>query len=130
VTIPISLILYIIYIACLPTPHKAIIRGFLVLFHIDMWSPFTIYHHLNLLPSPFPLQLVALPHTHCTYFTVVIFITNIWVNIQRGVSMQCGCALVWSVQSLLILFLTPLPPIPSFSIAFNIHSYILYLHIL
>jgi hypothetical protein len=34
----------------LPTPLKAIARGFLVLFHIGIWSPSAIYRHLNLLP--------------------------------------------------------------------------------
>jgi hypothetical protein len=36
----------------------------------------------------------------------------------------CACALLWSIQSLRILSLTPL-----FSTAFNTHLYILYLHI-
>jgi hypothetical protein len=40
------------------------------------------------------------------------------------------CALLWSVQSLRILTLTPLPPTPHFSTSFNTHSYILHLHIL
>jgi hypothetical protein len=49
VTILIRLILYIIYIAPiiphpnhLPTPLKATARGFIVLFHIGIWSPSTI----------------------------------------------------------------------------------------
>jgi hypothetical protein len=61
VTNPIRLVLYIISIAPItsptqppPTPLKAIARGFLVLFHIGIWSPSTTYHHLNLLPSPYP----------------------------------------------------------------------------
>jgi hypothetical protein len=41
-----------------------------------------------------------------------------------------GYTLLWSVQSLPLLSLTPLPPTPSFSTAFNTHPCILYLHIL
>jgi hypothetical protein len=89
VTILIRLKLYTIYIAPIvspsqphPNPLKAIARGFLVLFHIGIWSPLTIYLHLNLLPSLSPPPT----HTHYAYFTVLVLI-NIWVNIQRGVSM-------------------------------------------
>jgi hypothetical protein len=45
----------------LPAPLKAIARIFLVLFHIGIWSPSTIYPHLNCLHSPFPLPLISLP---------------------------------------------------------------------
>jgi hypothetical protein len=38
--------------------------------------------------------------------------------------------ILWSVQSLQILSLTPLPPTPCFSTVFNTYPYILYLHIL
>jgi hypothetical protein len=43
---------------------------------------------------------------------------------------HCGCALLWSVQPLPLLSLTSLPPTPHFSTAFNIHPYILYLHVM
>jgi hypothetical protein len=138
VTILISVILYIIcivpvvsFLSPLPTPLKAIAKGFLVLFHIGIWNPSTIYCHLNLLPSPSSLPVVHSPH-HCAYVTVLIFIINIWVDFQRGVSVyaHCGCALFWAVQFLLIFSLTPLPHIPNFSPAFNTHAYILCLHIL
>jgi hypothetical protein len=84
VTILIRLILYISYIAppsslpfgSLPTPLKAIARGFLVLFHIGIWNLSTIFHHLNLLPSLSPLLLVPFPQ-HYTYFIVVVFDTNL-----------------------------------------------------
>jgi hypothetical protein len=78
VTIPIRLKLYIGYIAPivslpspLATPLKAIPRGCLVLFHIGIQSPFTIYCHLNLLSSPSPLPLVPPhpPHTLCLFFS-------------------------------------------------------------
>jgi hypothetical protein len=62
VTIPIRLILYISYITPIisppqhpPCPIKAIVRGFFGLFHIAIWSPSTIYPHLNLFHSPSPL---------------------------------------------------------------------------
>jgi hypothetical protein len=85
VTILIRLILYIIYIASIvstpqPLRHptcKASAGGFSVLFHIGLWSPSIIYHQLNLLSSPSPFPLIPHPHTHNTYFTVLIFIINI-----------------------------------------------------
>jgi hypothetical protein len=80
VTILIRLILYIICIAPIvstlqptPTPLKAITRGYLALFHVGIWRPSTIYHHLNLLLSSSPPHT----HTHCACFTVLLFITNI-----------------------------------------------------
>jgi hypothetical protein len=41
-----------------------------------MWSPSTIYHHLNLLTYPPPATSNLT--THCTYFTLLSFIINIW----------------------------------------------------
>jgi hypothetical protein len=101
----------------LPAPLKAIARSFLVLINIGIWTPSTIYCHLNLLPSPSPYP------PHCTYFAV---------DVERGVSMygHCGYTLLWSIQSLPLLSLTPLPPNPHFSTAFSIYPYIFYLHIL
>jgi hypothetical protein len=92
----------------------------LVLFHICMWSPSTTYHHLYLLSSPSSLPLVSPQHIHCAYFIILFFITNIWVDIQRSVSMcaVCGCALLLSIQSLWILSLIPLSRTPCFSTAF------------
>jgi hypothetical protein len=70
VTILIRLISHISYITPIvslpqppPIPLKAIARGFFVLSHICIWSPSTIYPHLNLLHSPFPLPLVHPTHT-------------------------------------------------------------------
>jgi hypothetical protein len=70
-----SLILHIIYITPIISPFnplpitlKAMSRDFLVLFHIGMWTPSTIYHHLNLLPSPSPL-LLPTPHTLCLFYS-------------------------------------------------------------
>jgi hypothetical protein len=53
-----------LYLILFPSTLKAIARGLFVLFHISIWSPSTIYPHLNLLHSP-------TPDTHCTYFTGV-----------------------------------------------------------
>jgi hypothetical protein len=96
VTIWIRLILYTSYIASIisplspfPIPLKAIARGFLVLFHIGLWSPSTIYCHLNLLPSPPPLT----SSPHCACFTILFFAINIWVDVQRGVSMELPSSL-------------------------------------
>jgi hypothetical protein len=73
VTILIRLILHIIYIASIISrpqlpPHPA--RVFFSQFHIDIWSPSTIYHYLNLISSPSPLPLVP-PHTHmlCLFYS-------------------------------------------------------------
>jgi hypothetical protein len=43
---------------------------------------------------------------------------------------HCGCGLLWLVQPLSLLSLTPLPPMPHFPTAFSTHLYILNLHIL
>jgi hypothetical protein len=43
---------------------------------------------------------------------------------------HCRCALLWSIQPLPLLTLTPLSPTPHFSTAFNTYPHILYLHIL
>jgi hypothetical protein len=62
---------YSLYIAPIvfllqPPPHpiKAIERNLLVLFHIGIGSPSTIYHHLNLLPSHSPLPQGSTTQTH------------------------------------------------------------------
>jgi hypothetical protein len=129
VTVPITLMLYISYIDSiisspqpLPKPLKAIARGFLVLFHIGTWSPSTIYPQLSLLSSPSPSHYYPTSCTHHAYFIVLVFINNIWVDVQRGVSMYalCAYALLWSVQSLWLLLFTPLSPTPPF---FNIFQY-------
>jgi hypothetical protein len=41
---------------------------------------------------------------------------------------HCGCALLWSVQPLPLLSLTPLPPTRHFSVAFDTHPCALHLH--
>jgi hypothetical protein len=82
VTIPIKLILYIIYISPwslpispLPTLLKAIARGILVLFHLGIWSPSTIYsyvisfltstHMVCILESWFLLQYLSWCSKRC-----------------------------------------------------------------
>jgi hypothetical protein len=42
----------------------------------------------------------------------------------------CGCALLWSIQPVQLLFLSRLPPIPCFSTAFNTHRYPLPSHLM
>jgi hypothetical protein len=84
VTILIRLMLYIIYIALiaflsqpLPTSLKAIAGGFLVLFHISIWSPSTIYHHLKspsfILPPPSSTLLHTLYQFYSPAFHYLIF---------------------------------------------------------
>jgi hypothetical protein len=75
VTIPIRLILYIIYIALsslrlnpLPKPLKAVARGFLVLFHIGIQSPSTIYYNLLLFFLSPPTSTPPLAHTPCLFY--------------------------------------------------------------
>jgi hypothetical protein len=47
-------------LSILPTPLKAIARGFLVLFHIGIRSPSIISHCLNLLPSSSPIHTLPI----------------------------------------------------------------------
>jgi hypothetical protein len=56
-------------------PLKAIARGFIVLFHVCIQSPSTIFPHLHLLHSPSSLPQ-APPHTRCAYFIVLSFFIN------------------------------------------------------
>jgi hypothetical protein len=105
----------------LPTTLNAVARGFLVLFHRGIWSPSTLYRHLNLVYPPSPTSTPS-TNTHCGYFTVLVFIINIWVDVQRGVSVcnLCGCALLWSLPSNTLPF-----PFTSHSQFFNIFHYTL-----
>jgi hypothetical protein len=67
-------------------------------------------------PSPFP----QVPPTNipCTYFTVLFFIFNSKVNVQRGLSMCIDCTLVSSTPSVTLpfLFLLPTPIIQQLSV--------------
>jgi hypothetical protein len=73
----------------LPAPLKAIARGFLVLFHIGIGSPSTIYHHLNLLPSPSPHpQVPPYTHTHTLPILQSWFLLHIFKLMFKAVS-QC-----------------------------------------
>jgi hypothetical protein len=71
--------------------------------------------HAHHIPSPSPPSF-TLPHlpqvptyTHYTYFAVLSFIINSGVNVHRGFLMcPCWeCTLLWSVQLLSLLSLTP-----------------------
>jgi hypothetical protein len=70
-------------------------------------------------------------HTHCVYFTVLVFIINFYVDIQRGVwplwvCFTLGC-LIPSIALPLFLYL---PPHPRLSTVFKTHPCNLYLNIL
>jgi hypothetical protein len=107
----VRLILYISYVAptiCLPAPSlpplEAIARGFLVLFHLSIWSLSTIYYHLNLLPSP-SLPLVP-PTLYLFHSTVFHCYYLSWCSKGCLNVSHCGCALLWSIQPLPLLSLT------------------------
>jgi hypothetical protein len=133
VTIPIRLILYISFIACivtLPSPWTIYnnCKRFFVLFHIGIWNSSTIYLHLNLLTHPPPPTRTPL---HTVPFFIVLFLAiNFWVDVQRGFSMYAysGYTLLWAIQLLSLLSFTPLPATPHFSTAFNTSLYTLYVH--
>jgi hypothetical protein len=72
----------------LPTPFKAIARGFVILFHIRLWSQSTIFPHFHLLHSPNSLLQVP---PHCNYFIVLSFIINSKLYIQKGFLMYPSC---------------------------------------
>jgi hypothetical protein len=123
VAILIRLVLYLVTfppsslpLSSLPIPLKAIATSFLGLFHRGIWSPSTKYHHINFFPSPSSLLLSTPPHTHCTYFTALISVINIWVDVQRGVSIMSTVSVLYFglynpfEYSLLPLYLPP----PSF----------------
>jgi hypothetical protein len=140
VTILISHILYIIYIAPIispsnPTlPIEAIARGFLVLFHIGIWSLSTIYHQLNLLPSSTTLPLTPTPthtsHTDCAYFTLLVFIINNETMFKRMyIRMHTVSVLYFGLFNPFEQALTPYPPSSFFS-SFQYASLFLYIHIL
>jgi hypothetical protein len=90
---------------------KAIIKYFIVPFPICIWSPSTIFSHLHV--------LLSLSPTHCIYFTVLSFIINSKVNIQRGFSKYTGC------ESLLLSLTPSLPPPIIWQLSANIHMSIL-----
>jgi hypothetical protein len=73
----------------------------------------TILLHFHFLIHPPPSYKYP-AHTYCIYLTVLSFITNPKVNVQRGFSTypHCKCTLLWSVQHLPLLSLTPsFPPL-------------------
>jgi hypothetical protein len=84
------------------SPLKAITRSFIVLFHVSIWSPSTIFPHLHLFHSPSSLPQTPLTHMYWTYFAVLSFIISFKVNVQRGFSKYpyCEYTSLWSVQPL------------------------------
>jgi hypothetical protein len=72
------------------------------------------------------------PHTHCTYFTVLSFVINPKVNVQRGFSMcpHCESTLLCSIQPLPVLSLTPFSHPPFFTSFQYISLYLLPLHLM
>jgi hypothetical protein len=114
-----------------PVPLKVTARGFFVLFHRSIWSPSTIYAHLNLLNPPSPIPEV-LPYT-CTVSTLQSCLSLLIFKLMfRGV-FQCILAVsVLYFGPFNSFHCSPLPfyllPPPHFSIAFNKYLYILYLH--
>jgi hypothetical protein len=84
---------------CYPVPVtlEAITRGFINPIALCIWCPSTLLLHLHLLHSP-PSH--KYPPIHCICFTVLSFIINFKVDVQRGslVYPSCEYASLWSVQ--------------------------------
>jgi hypothetical protein len=129
VTIPIRLILYMIYIApsslpCYPTSSNY--KRFL--------SPIS-YRNMkstNHIMSPYSSFICPPPPNTLYLFYSPFFFINIQVDVQMGFSVQAHhrYTSLWSIQPLPLLSLTSLPPNTHFSTDFNTHAYILYPHIL
>jgi hypothetical protein len=93
--------------------------GFFVLFHVSIWSPSTIYPHLNFLYSLFsPPQ---------SYFSLLIF-KFMFIGCLNVCPLWVYFTLVHSISSITLPYIFFLPPL-IFN-AVNIHPYMLYLHIL
>jgi hypothetical protein len=99
------------------TPLKTIARGFFFLFHI--WSPSTMYPHFKLLRWPFPSHKYLPTHTPCTISQSCLS----WCSKGCLNASHCGCALLRSLQPLLLPSLTPLPPPPIFQ-QLSVHIFI------
>jgi hypothetical protein len=92
----------------LPVSLKTIARGFFVLFHVSIWSPSTIYPHLNFLHSPFH------PHKYPSRNTASILQSClslfIFKSMFKEVSQLSEYTLFLSIQP---FFCSPLPFYPS-----------------
>jgi hypothetical protein len=134
VTIPNRLIFDIGYITCivfpsnpLPSPLKAIARGYIVLFCVSLWSASTVFPHLNILDSPSPSYQYPLHTVPILHYCLSLLISK---SMFKGVS--------WCIPAVSILYFCPFIPVHSsilplpsrlpFSAAFNTYPYILYLH--
>jgi hypothetical protein len=137
VMIPVSLILYIIYIApwslslSPSTPHLGQLQEVFYFCFIQVYEvhePHTVTLIYFLHPPP-PISSHPPTHIHTgyAYFIVLVFI----IGISKGCPNVCPpwvCfTLVCSTYSI-ALSLTLLPPTSHFSTAFNKYPYILYLY--
>jgi hypothetical protein len=131
-TIPIRLTLYIIYITpinCYPIsspPHLKQLQEvslfyFIYLNEVHQTHTFTL---ISFIQTPPPIRTI--PHTHGTYFTVPF---SLFELMFKGLS-QCipAMSILWSIQSLPLLSLTPLTPTPIFQ-QFSIHILISFIFI-
>jgi hypothetical protein len=106
---------------------KAIARGFLALFHINIRSQSTIFSHLNLLVSPSPLQQVPLstePISKSCFLLLIFKLMFKWIY-------QCIPAMIvlyffHSTPSIAVSY--PFTSYSPFSTALNTYPNILYFH--
>jgi hypothetical protein len=90
-TILIRLILYISFVVPIicPLPHLKKLQEIFLFYFLQLYEihqPYTLILISIVHPPPFHLY-----PPHCTYFTVMFFIINIWVDVQRGFSMYPCC---------------------------------------
>jgi hypothetical protein len=109
VTIPNRLIFDIGYITCivfpsnpLPSPLKAIARGYIVLFCVSLWSASTVFPHLNILDSPSPSYQYPLHTVPILHYCLSLLISK---SMFKGVS--------WCIPAVSILYFCPFIPVHS-----------------
>jgi hypothetical protein len=131
VTIPIGL--YCTLVQSFPTifplyPFPAHLKNCKKLHcHVSIWSPPTIFPHLNLFYSPFPSHKYPYTHTYCTYLQSC-FSLLLSKLMFKGVSWWIPTVSILCFTLVLLLSLTLLPPVPHFSTDFSTYPYVVYLH--
>jgi hypothetical protein len=114
-----------------PTPHKTVANSFFVLYYIYVYIQSTS-PIFTLIPSFISSihPLLQTPPPHRTYFTILSFIFNSKVSVQRVSwcisTVWIYCILVCSICSVTLPY--QFTPTPYYSTAFCIYCHIIYLH--
>jgi hypothetical protein len=83
------------------------------------------------IPSPSSPLFTLCPPTVLPPYMLCLFYSLdfcYWYLSRCSISLHCGCTLLWPIQPLPLLSLTPLPHLRHFSTAFSTRPYILDLH--